>query len=307
LGESYGGMRSAGVINYVQSKHGMAFDGVILVSPFLNFAVGVDGAGEDLPHILYLPTLAATAWYHDAIDNKPADLAAFYEEVKRFAVDVYGPALMKGNRLGADERKVVIAGMSRYLGVSEDYIDRANLRISHQQFVQELLRDRKLIAGRIDSRFTGNSLNLLSEKMDYDPMFTSVGPAFVSNFLDYYHNDLKFGRDKDYTVSGQLFKKWDWAHSRPGGMFPNPSPNTMPDLARAMNDNPELRVLVQQGYYDLATPAFATEYMMDHLTIAEEQQKNITIELYDAGHMMYLHPPSLIRYKKDLASFIDSD
>ena len=143
--------------------------------------------------------------------------------------------------------------------------------------------------------------------MDYDPMFTSVGPAFISNFLDYYHNDLKFGRDKDYTVSGQLFRKWDWAHSRPGGMFPNPSPNTMPDLSRAMNDNPELRVLVQQGYYDLATPAFATEYMMDHLTIAEEQQKNITVELYDAGHMMYLHPPSLIRYKKDLASFIDND
>ena len=307
LGESYGGMRSAGVINYVQSKHGMAFDGVILVSPFLNFAVGVDGAGEDLPHILYLPTLAATAWYHDAIDNKPADLAAFYEEVKRFAVDVYGPALMKGNRLGADERKTVIAGLSRYLGVSEDYVDRANLRISHQQFAQELLRDRKLIAGRIDSRFTGNSLNLLSEEMDYDPMFTSVGPAFISNFLDYYHNDLKFGRNKDYTVSGQLFKKWDWAHSRPGGMFPNPSPNTMPDLSRAMNDNPELRVLVQQGYYDLATPAFATEYMMDHLTIAEEQQKNITVELYDAGHMMYLHPPSLVRYKKDLASFIDND
>ncbi len=307
LGESYGGMRSAGVINYVQSKHGMAFDGVILVSPFLNFAVGVDGAGEDLPHILYLPTLAATAWYHDAIDDKPTDLAAFYEEVKQFAVDVYGPALMKGNRLGADERKAVIAGISRYLGVSEDYIDRANLRISHQQFVQELLRDRKLIAGRIDSRFTGNSLNLLSEKMDYDPMFTSVGPAFISNFLDYYHNDLKFGRDKDYVVSGQLFKKWDWAHSRPGGMFPNPSPNTMPDLSRAMNDNPELRVLVQQGYYDLATPAFATEYMMDHLTIAEDQQKNIKIELYDAGHMMYLHPPSLVRYKKDLASFIDND
>jgi len=274
LGESYGGMRSAGVINYVQSKHGMAFDGVILVSPFLNFAVGVDGAGEDLPHILYLPTLAATAWYHDAIENKPADLATFYEEVKRFAVDVYGPALMKGNRLGADERKAVITGISTYLGVSEDYVDRANLRISHQQFVQELLRDRKLIAGRIDSRFTGNSLNLLSETMDYDPMFTSVGPAFISNFLDYYHNDLKFGRDKDYTVSGQLL---------------------------------ELRVLVQQGYYDLATPAFATEYMMDHLTIAEDQQKNITIELYDAGHMMYLHPPSLVRYKKDLASFIDND
>jgi len=307
LGESYGGMRSAGVVNYVQSKHGMAFDGVILVSPFLNFAVGVDGAGEDLPHILYLPTLAATAWYHDAIENKPADLAAFYEEVKQFAVDVYGPALMKGNRLGADERKAVIAGMSRFLGVSEDYIDRANLRISHQQFAQELLRDRKLTAGRIDSRFTGNSLNLLGEEMDYDPMFTSVKPAFISNFLDYYHNNLKFGRDKDYTVSGQVFMKWDWGHAQPGSKFPYPSPNTMPDLSRAMNDNPELRVLVQQGYYDLATPAFATEYMMDHLTIAEEQQKNITIELYDSGHMMYLHPPSLVKYKKDLASFIDND
>ncbi len=307
LGESYGGMRSAGVINYVQSTHGMAFDGVILVSPFLNFAVGVDAAGEDLPHILYLPTLAATAWYHDALENKPADLAAFYEEVKKFAVDVYGPALMKGNRLGSDERRAVIAGISRYLGLSEQYVDRANLRISHQQFAQELLRDRKLTAGRIDSRFTGNSLNLLGEEMDYDPMFTSVRPAFVSNFLDYYHNDLKFGRDKDYKVSGRLFMKWDWEHSQPGANFPMPSPNTMPDLSRAMNDNPELRVLVQQGYYDLATPAFATEYMIDHLTISEEQQKNITIEMYESGHMMYLHPPSLVKYKKDLADFIDSD
>ncbi|GBF31286.1 hypothetical protein MnTg04_01246 [bacterium MnTg04] len=307
LGESYGGMRSAGVINYVQSKHGMAFDGVILVSPFLNFAVGVDGAGEDLPHILYLPTLAATAWYHDAIANKPADLAEFHEEVKQFAVDVYGPALMKGNRLGTDQRQAVIARMSRYLGVSEDYIDRANLRISHQQFAQELLRNRKLTAGRIDSRFTGNSLNLLGEEMDYDPMFTSVRPAFISNFLDYYHNDLKFGRDKDYKVSGRLFMKWDWAHSEPGSNFPMPSPNTMPDLSRAMNDNPELRVLVQQGYYDLATPAFATEYMIDHLAISAEQQENITIEMYESGHMMYLHPPSLVKYKKDLADFIDSD
>lgn len=307
LGESYGGMRSAGVINYIQSKHGMAFDGVILVSPFLNFAVGVDRVREDLPHILYLPTLAATAWYHDALENKPADLAAFYEEVKKFAVDVYGPALMKGNRLGADERQAVIAGLAGYLGVSKDYIERANLRISHQQFAQELLRDRKLTAGRIDSRFVGNSLNLLGEEMDYDPMFTSVRPAFISNFLDYYHNDLKFGRDKDYTVSGELFMKWNWGHKQPGSNFPLPSPNTMPDLSRAMNDNPELRVLVQQGYYDLATPAFATEYMMDHLTISEEQQNNITIKLYDAGHMMYLHPPSLIKYKKDLADFIDSD
>ena len=307
LGESYGGMRSAGVINYVQSKHGMAFDGVILVSPFLNFSVGVDRAGEDLPHVLYLPTLAATAWYHNAIDNRPDDVGKFYEQAKQFAVDVYGPALMKGNRLGADERKSVIAGMSRLLGVSEDYIERANLRISHQQFAQELLRDRKLIAGRIDSRFTGNSLNLLSEEMDYDPMFTSVGPAFISNFLDYYHNDLKFGRDKDYTVSGGLFMKWDWAHKQPDSSFPLPSPNTMPDLSRAMNDNPELRVLVQQGYYDLATPAFATEYMMDHLTISENLQKNIRVELYDSGHMMYLHPPSLVKYKKDLAEFIDND
>jgi len=307
LGESYGGMRSAGVINYIQNTHAMAFDGVILVSPFLNFAVGVDGVGQDLPHILYLPTLAATAWYHDAIDNKPADLAMFYEQAKQFAVDVYAPALMKGNRLAADERKTVITGMSKLLGVSEDYIDRANLRVSHQQFAQELLRDKKQIAGRVDSRFTGNSLNLLSGEMDYDPFSTSVAPAFVSNFLDYYHNDLKFGRDKDYVVSGDLFMKWDWGHSQPGSFFPMPAPNSMPDLSRAMNQNPELRVLVQQGYYDLATPAFATEYMMDHLTIGEELQNNITVEMYDSGHMMYLHPASLVKYKKDLADFIDND
>jgi carboxypeptidase C (cathepsin A) len=307
LGESYGGMRSAGVVNYMQSKHSMVFDGIILVSPFLNFSVGVDISGEDLPHVLFLPTLAATAWYHNAIDKRPDDVAEYYEQAKQFAIDVYAPALMKGNRLDADERKSVVAAMSRLLGVSEVYIERANLRIAHQQFAQELLRDRKLTAGRIDSRFTGTSLNLLSESMDYDPFGTSVGPAFVSNFLDYYHNELEFGRDKDYVVSGDLFMKWDWGHSQPGSNFPLPSPNTMPDLARAMNDNPELRVLVQQGYYDLATPAFATEYMMDHLAISKDLQNNITTELYDAGHMMYLHPPSLVKYKKDLADFIDND
>ena len=129
----------------------------------------------------------------------------------------------------------------------------------------------------------------------------------ITFFVLCFINSVVFSQELIYTVSGELFMKWDWGHKQPGIPFPLPSPNTMPDLSRAMNDNPELRVLVQQGYYDLATPAFATEYMMDHLTINENLQKNIRVELYDAGHMMYLHPPSLVRYKKDLADFIDSD
>jgi carboxypeptidase C (cathepsin A) len=309
LGESYGGMRSGGVAWALLSQHGMALNGVVLVSPFMAMVQGFDFMGVDLPHVLFLPTLAATAWYHEAIEDRPDDLAAFVEEVKAFAYDRYAPALLKGNRLGAEERAAVLAQLARYTGVSETYWDRANLRVNHTQFVKELLRDRKQQAGRIDSRFVGRSFNLLGESMSYDPFNASVAAAFTGAFLDYYHSELEFGRDLDYRVSGQLFQQWDWSHSTPGigGFGPQklPFPNTAIDLAQAMGQNPNMKLLVQQGYYDLATPQAATEYALDHMDLLPEQRENITVEYYEAGHMMYLHPPSLMKYKADLARFIE--
>ncbi len=308
LGESYGGMRSAGLANHLQSVHGMNLNGVVLVSPFLSAASGVDGVELDLPHALYLPTLAATAWYHGLVTNKPASIEAFMGEVERFAYDEYLPALTKGHVIPAEQKRAVAAKLAAYTGTNVDYWEKADLRVSHTQYLQELKRGQRLIAGRIDSRFVGPAVNPLAEKMDYDPFFPAIGPAYTAAFLDYLHGELKFGRDEEYRVSA-FDVKWDWQHKQPGADdWLTPAPNTVPDLASAMTMNPGLHVLVQQGWYDLATPHLVMKHDIEHLRITPEARKRIRIEHYEAGHMMYLHGPSMQKFRDDLAGFIrDTD
>lgn len=306
LGESYGGMRAGGV-SLALLPHGIALNGVVLVSPYMSWDSGSDGIGIDLPHVLYLPTLAATAWYHGVIDPRPDDVAAFIEQVKAFAYDEYAPALLKGSRLTPTERQAVLTRLAQYTGVDKEYWDRANLRVAHGQFLKELLRDRRQTTGRIDSRYLGPMFDRLGGETVYDPMFNAIGPTFTAAFLDYYHNELEFGRDMEYRVSGGFWSRWDWSHAQPGtDGFKLPHPNTSVDLAVAMGLNPHMKVLVQQGYYDLATPQVATEYAIDHMDLSPEQRQRITLNYYEAGHMMYLHPPSLVKYKKDLDRFIRS-
>jgi carboxypeptidase C (cathepsin A) len=304
LGESYGGMRSAGLADHLQTVHGMNLNGVVLVSPFLNAGAGVDGNEVDLPHALYLPTLAATAWYHGLLANKPASLEAFMGEVERFAYEEYLPALTQGYVIAPERKRAVAAKLAAYTGTAADYWEKADLRVSHPQFLQELQRDRRLIAGRIDSRFVGPSVNPLAEHMDYDPFFPAVGPAYTAAFLDYLHNELEFGRDEEYRISA-FDLKWDWKHKQPGaGEWDIGAPNTVPDLARAMTMNPGLHVLVQQGWYDLATPYLVMKHDIAHLRIAPEARQRIRFAYYEAGHMMYLHGPSMRKYRDDLARFI---
>jgi len=305
LGESYGGMRSGGVAYYLLDRHMVALNGVILVSPFMEMATGFAGLGIDLPHVMYIPTFAATARYHGALDPAPADLERFMAEVADFSMNEYAPALLKGNRLGDAERRAVIAKLARYTGLSEDYWDRANLRINEGRFTKELLRDKATTVGRIDSRFAGNMINRIGENSTYDPMLTVVGPGYLAAFMDYYRNDLKVEDVGNYTVFGNVFGKWDWSHAQPDlGGFKLPFPNTAVDLAMAMQQNPRMKVLVQQGYYDLATPHLATEYYLDHMDIADGLRGNIVVAMYEAGHMMYLHEASLVKFKDDLARFI---
>jgi carboxypeptidase C (cathepsin A) len=308
LGESYGGMRSAGLAYYLQSSQGMDLNGVVLVSPFLNAGSGIDGEEIDLPHVLYLPTFAATAWYHDAIPNKPASLPAYLEEVERFAYEEYAPALMRGYAIPDAEKKAVAAKLAAYTGTTADYWERADLRVSHPQFLQELKRSQRLIAGRIDSRFIGPATNPLSETMNYDPFFPAVGPAYTAAFLNYLHSELKFGKDENYMVSA-FDIEWDWKHKTPGeGGWMSPLPNTVPDLAMAMTLNPGLHLLVLQGYYDLATPWLATKNDIAHLDITPEARKRIRIDYFDAGHMMYLHEPSMKKFRQDVLDFVrDTD
>ncbi len=306
LGESYGGIRTGGVAYTLLGDYGMALNGVILVSPFMDAAAARDRFAMDLPHALYLPTLAATAWYHDAIPNKPAELVAFVDEVEDFAVNEYAPALMQGALLGDAERAAVIRKMSRYTGLSEKYIDHANLRVGHFAFTQELLRDQDIVVGRVDSRFSGRSLNRLGENMAYDPFSTGVGPAFTAGFMHYLTNDLDFKKERDYVVSGGLWQNWDWLHTLPSGQQTLIT-NTAIDLATTMTLYPHMKVLIQQGYYDLATPHFVMEYVVNHMDLDDEQRERISIEMYESGHMMYVHPPSLQKYKLDLAKFISDN
>ena len=306
LGESYGGMRTGGVSYYLLTRHSMALNGVILVSPFMEMATGFAGLGIDLPHVMFLPTFAATAWYHDALDAKPAELRPFLDEVEEFALKEYAPALLAGSNLSASDKASVLAKLARYTGLSEEYWDRANLRINENRFNKELLRSRGISIGRVDSRFKGDSINLLGESTIYDPFSSAVGPSYLAAFMDYYRSDLEVDIDANYVVSGNVFMQWDWSHKQPDLQgFPLPFPNTSVDLAYAMKMNPSMQVLVQQGYFDLATPHFATEYVLDHMDLSDELRKNISLKYYEAGHMMYVHEPSLAQFKTDLAQFVN--
>ena len=308
LGESYGGMRSGGVAYYLLNNHMVALNGVILVSPFMEMTSGFAGMGIDLPHVMFLPTFAATARYHGALDPEPPDLSAFMQEVGEFALNEYAPALLMGNRLNPEQRRNVLAKLSRYTGLSEDYWDRANLRIAEGQFNKELMRETGRTVGRVDSRFAGDMINRIGESAVYDPMLSAIGPGYLAAFMDYYQADLEVTDVGNYTVFGNIFGKWDWSHQQPDlGGFKLPFPNTAVDLAFTMKQNPSMRVLVQQGYYDLATPHLATEYFVDHLDVPDELRDNISIAYYEAGHMMYIHEPSMVKYKQDLAGFIRGD
>ncbi len=306
LGESYGGIRSGGVAYYLMSKHAITLNGVILVSPYMDFSAGNAGIKIDLPQVNYFTTFASTAWYHNAVAERPDDLQQFLREAEAFAADEYAPLLYKGNRASDGDRERVLEGMQRFTGISADYWDKANLRIDESRFAKELLRDRSKVVGRIDSRFTGDSISDIAERFNYDPFFPAVGPAFTATFNDYYREQLGVKTDRKYITSGNLWRHWDDSHAQPGtGHYGKiPIANTAVDLNHAMIQNPKLRVLVQQGYYDLATPYGATQYFLDHMDLPDELRSNITAEYYEAGHMMYVHPVSMKKFSQTLAEFI---
>ena len=305
LGESYGGIRTGGVAYYLLTNHYVALNGVILVSPFMEMATGFAGMGIDLPHVLYLPTFAATARYHGALDPRPEDLQAFMSEVRDFAYNEYAPALLAGSRLSGADRQQVLAKLEQYTGLSADYWDKANLRITTARFSKELMRSTGTTTGRIDSRFSGHMINRVGEYMEYDPMLSAIGPGYLATFMDYYQNDLEVSDVGNYSVLGGV-SDWDWRHAQPDlGGFKAPFPNTSIDLTFTMKQNPSMRVLMQQGYYDLATPHLATEYYIEHMDLPDELRDNIELEYYEAGHMMYIHEPSMVTFKEDLARFVN--
>ena len=305
LGESYGTTRSAGVVDYLQSREGMAFNGVVLVSVAVDLGAIFAVPGNDRPFPLYLPSYAATAWFHKVLPNPPQDLDPWLVEVRKFAASDFASALGEGDRLPADRRAQIIKRLHDYTGLSEQYLDLANMRVPEGQYIQELMRQHRITVGRLDSRFSGITFDPLAKETEEDPQANAIASAFTAAFLDWYHEGLKFGQGKTYMVEAEVYKYWDFKHKSPGAPFPLPTlTNTGIDLSHAMAFNPHLRVLVLNGIYDLATPFFATESMVSQLHLEKSLQSHLEMKYYPAGHMMYVHEPSLKAFKADVADFI---
>ncbi|HET6347795.1 MAG TPA: peptidase S10 [Candidatus Krumholzibacteria bacterium] len=313
FGESYGTPRAAVLVNMLQGGYALDINGVVMLSQILNFDLSVDDAesnpGMDLPYVVALPTYAATAWYHHKLPgDAPATLDAFLDEVKAFASGEYATALLKGAQLSDDERKAMAEKLHGYTGLPVAYILKANLRIDGGEFEKNLQDDTDTTTGRLDSRFSGPTLDPLSKEAEYDPQSAAIASAYVSAFNEYARKTLKFGHDRTYKPFAGLWRKWDFHHSQPGqfGGGDLGVCNTMPDLAMAMKFNPGLKVLLTGGYFDIATPFYEGWYEMQHLKIPAKLQSNITYHYYQSGHMVYAHQESLKAIHDDVAAFVRS-
>jgi len=299
-GESYGTTRCAAIAPILQNTHGMHLNGVILVSSVLNFQTIRFGIGNDLPHVLFLPTFAATAQFHSASPKTGDELRAFMDEVEAFAVEQYGPALMKGDALPQDERAAIVRQLAAYTGVSERFIEQSNLRLSVGPFNKELLRDESRTVGRLDSRFKGIDRQAAGDRYEFDPSYSAIQGIYTGALNNYLRMDLEYRSDLPYEI---LTGVSPWSYEPAGRAR---YVNVAERLRGAMAANPHLRVFVASGYYDLATPHFATDYTFNTMQLDPELQGNYETHYYESGHMMYLHQPSIEKLKRDLDGFYES-
>ena len=308
IGESYGTFRSAALGDYLQNHNGMYFNGIVLISSVLDLGTISFPPGNDMPYVFYLPSYAATAAYHKVLKDQPADVTAFLVEARQFASTEYAAALMKGANLSAADKADIAKKVSHFTGLSEDYLVKADLRVNLSQFNVELMRSHGLTTGRYDARYTMPTYDMLTEFAEDDPSYTAVRGAFTAAFNSYAREELKVTEERSYeALSGDVGQNWDWKHRGPqgGGFFPG-SANVSGDLIQALMTNPHLQVQVENGFYDMATPFFATEYTMDHLFLPGNLRSNIHFQYYGAGHMMYLHEEDLAKLKSNIAALIDS-
>ncbi|KIC74617.1 hypothetical protein DB41_II00020 [Neochlamydia sp. TUME1] len=299
-GESYGTTRAAGLAGYLHDELNIYLNGMILISSVLNFQTLNDyNEGNDLPYPLYLPTYTATAWYHKKLgENLQGDLDKTLEIVKDFALTDYTSALMKGDSLSAHEYAKIVAQLADYTGLSPEFIKKANLRISPQRFSKELLRAQDLIVGRFDSRFKGEALNSCNDYPSYDPSFDAIAGTFTAAFNQYIRKELKIKNDQEYKILANLHSTWNYSK------YTNQFLNMSTALRNVMTQNKALKVFVGSGYYDLATPFFATDYTFNHLRLASDLQSRASIHYYPAGHMMYVQKSSLIKMKEDISRWM---
>ncbi|SEJ16330.1 Carboxypeptidase C (cathepsin A) [Sphingobium sp. AP50] len=303
FGESYGTTRSA-MLSYKLIDSGMPVDGVILMSSILNFAQRAPGL--DRMDINYLPSYAATAWYHGKVD-RGTGLDAHVARARQFAQGAYAAALAKGQDIGAEERESVIAQMASLTGLSPDYLRQADLHVPPDRFRKELLRDRSAVTGGFDTRFIGSEGDNAADTAQSDPADDAISGAIIANFSAYLAHDLGYASDGDYVVNTPaLFPVWDWSHMPPGGPRQNAMANVAIDLGAAMRRAPRMRVLSLSGYYDLSTPFFATEFDLAHLYLPTELRPNLVSRHYASGHMLYLDGKTFTDVTRDVRGFIEA-
>jgi len=308
FGESYGTTRASVLAYILENEKSLDLNGVILLSAFLAYDDSVDAPqfnpGVDQPYVLALPTYAATAWYHKKLPNQPPALEPFLKEVEEFALGDYWRALMQGDKLPADRKAAIAAKLHDYTGLPTQYLEQANLRVNGGEF-DKTLQGAEVTTGRLDSRFSGPTLDPMSKEAEYDPQSAAISSAYVSAFNDYVRRTLKFGEHKTYKAEIDIERQWDTLHQPPGATQKVPqSMNVMPDLAAAMKQNPNLKVQLNGGYYDLATPFFAAQWELEQLPMQASLLKNIDMHFYTSGHMVYAHEPDLKALHDNVAGFI---
>ncbi len=298
IGESYGTTRAAGLAGYLQERHGLYLNGLMLISVVLNFQTLSFDPGNDLPYSLFLPTYTAAAWFHHRLPpDLQADLRAAVQEAEAFALGPYATALMQGAALSGDARRALAEQVARLTGLSVDYVQRTDLRINIHRFVKELLRDQQRTIGRLDSRFTGLDRDAAGEGHEFDPSLANIVGPYTAALNDYVRRELKFESDLPYEVLTGRVQPWRSDHD---GQYVNVAET----LRQAISQNPYLQVFIANGYYDLATPQLATQYTFNHLGLDPSLHGNLHLYYYEAGHMMYIHQPSLAQLRADLAAFV---
>ena len=310
IGESYGTTRAGGLAGYLQERRGAYLNGIMLVSVVLNFQTIRFAPGNDLPYILFLPTYAATAFYHNKVDaeyrnniDEPpvaVEMEEFMEEVKAFALQDYTVALMQGNTIAPGQRAHIVQQLAKYTGLTPEYIDQTDLRINIARFCKELLREEERTVGRFDSRYKGIDRDSAGENYEYDPSSAVIQGAYTATLNNYVRDELEFESDLPYEILSRRVHPWDYSGHQ------NEYVNVADTLRKAMTVNPALKVFVANGYYDLATPFLASEYTFSHLGLDKSLQDNITMAYYLAGHMMYIDQAELQKMKKDMDAYFDA-
>ncbi|WP_308517757.1 S10 family peptidase [Sphingomonas flavescens] len=305
FGESYGTTRS-GALAYQLQDRGMALNGVVLLSSIMNY--GRRQPGLDRDYLNYIPSYAATAWYHHKMANPPATVEEAAARGRAFAQGPYAVALEKGQTIAPAEAQSIAQQMAGITGLSPDFILRSNLRVDLSRYRKELMRNERQTIGRFDSRYVGIDADAAGESPEYDASDTAISGAFIGTMHTYMSKDLGYTTNMAYRASASEEEgfKWDFSHKAPGMRQALNAPNTALDLAAAMRENPYLKVLSLNGWYDMATPFFGTEYDLNHMMLEPAQQRNLEYKYYPAGHMVYLNPEALHQMRVDVEQFVRS-